>query len=640
MSQSGNRQPVWVMTTLLLAGAALRLFGLNNLSPPGITHDEVANWLIDRSILAGEHAIYFTRAYGHEAGFHYLQSGLVALLGDNILALRLPAAFCGLLGMAVTFALSRKLFGKNVALMAAGLLAVLFWPVFYGRLALRAISLPLTSGLSAYFWWQGWEWRGEDTGHSQRRFTLAGFFAGLSLHTYLAARAVPIFYALWLAYLAIFHWRDFKQRWRGIVIFLLMFAAVAAPLIIFLQTNPGAEFRISEVDAPLQALRSGNWQPVLENGLKLLGMFGFVGTPLWREGVSSAPVFEPIVAVLFYIGLLLCLWRWRRPRYAFLLIWLGTAVSPSLVTINAPSHIRSILVLPVLTLIPAIVMHSSGQLSTLFRHLSTRSSRILLLTIFLFYAARTSVLQFQTWPNGGDVPFVWQAAFTEMADYLDGHTDLTAAAIAGWSPSTMDSPTMTLLRQNDDLPLSHFDPQEGTLILPDAEPVVVIRPSDLPLDPVWEKQLQLWGAEIEQDGRFTRYALPKQPAIELANPVDVTFGEEIKLLGYEWVNERALLLVWRVTAVPTASRQQFIHSLAADGSQLADTYRFDAPDPQGIWFPHWQPDDLILQHLTPPALDEATQLRLGWFDPATCTPEPCQNLRTGDGAKFVLLPME
>jgi hypothetical protein len=315
----------------------------------------------------------------------------------------------------------------------------------------------------------------------------------------MAARAVPIFYGLWLAYLAIFHWREFKQRWRGIVLFLVMFAAVAAPLVIFLQTVPDAEFRISEVDAPLQALRSGDLEPVLSNGLKLLGMFGFVGDPLWREGVPSAPVFEPVVAVLFYGGLLLCLWRWRQPRYAFLLIWLAVSVTPSLVTINAPSHIRSILILPVLTIFPALLMHSLGQLSTVIHHLSTRSSKILVLTLLLFYAARTSVLQFQTWPTGGDVPFVWQAAFTEMARYLDGRSDLTAAAIAGWSPSTMDSPTMTLLRQNDNLPLSHFDPQEGTLILPDAEPVVVIRPSDLPLDPFWETQLTQWNATIHDD---------------------------------------------------------------------------------------------------------------------------------------------
>ncbi len=655
MSHSRNGQPVWIMTALLLAGAALRLFGLNNLSPPGITHDEVANWLIDRSILAGEHAIYFTRAYGHEAGFHYLQTAFVALLGDNVLALRLPAAFCGLLGVAVTFALARKLFGKNVALIAAGLLAVLFWPVFYGRLALRAISLPLVAGLSAYFWWSGWNYEGGNRRKGERvtnftpsprdvliahPFTLSGFFAGLTLHTYMAARAVPIFYALWLAYLAIFHWRAFKQRWRGIVLFLVMFAAVAAPLVIFLQTTPNAEFRISEVDLPLQALRSGMFGPVLDNGLKLLGMFGFVGDPLWREGVPSAPVFEPIVAILFYAGLLLCLWRWRQPRYAFLLLWLAASVSPSLVTINAPSHIRSILILPVLTVLPALVMHSLGQLSTVIHDLSTRSSKILVLTLLLFYAARTSVLQFQTWPSGGDVPFVWQAAFTEMAGYLDGRSDLSAASIAGWSPSTMDSPTMTLLRQNDDLPLSHFDPQEGTLILPNSEPMVVLRPSDLPLDPFWEDRLQGWGAEVQGNGRFTIYILPVQSPIQLANALDVQFGAELRLLGYEWLDNGDLLLSWRVTAVPPAPRQQFIHSLAADGTQLADTYRFDAPDPQGLWFSHWQPGDLILQRLSLPALDEATQLRLGWFDPTTCMPGPCQNLRTEDGQEFLLLPVE
>ena len=639
------------MTALLLAGAALRLFGLNNLSPPGITHDEVAHWLINRSILAGEHAIYFTEAYGHEAGFHYLQTGFMALIGDNVLALRLPAAFCGLLGVAVTFALARKLFGKNVALVAAGLLAVLFWPVFYGRLALRAISLPLVAGLSAYFWWKGWEFKGVKGRRGERviglftrspvhPFTLSGFFAGLSLHTYMAARAVPIFYALWLVYLAIFHWRDFKRRWQGIVLFVVLFAAVAAPLVIYLQTTPDAEFRISEVDAPLQALRSGDLEPVLSNGLKLLGMFGFVGDPLWREGVPSAPVFEPVVAVLFYAGLLLCLWRWRQPRYAFLLIWLAVSVTPSLVTINAPSHIRSILILPVLTLLPALVMHSLGQLSTVIRHLSTRSSKILLLTLLLFYASRTSVLQFQTWPNGGDVPFVWQAAFTEVARYLDGRSDLSAASIAGWSPSTMDSPTMTLLRRNDDLPLSHFDPQEGTLILPDSEPVVVLRPSDLPLDPFWETQLIEWGFTPSPLHPFTLYEMQQKPAIELANPMNIQFGEELLLLGYEWGEGGDLVLSWLVTAVPTAPRQQFIHSLAADGSQLADTYRFDAPDPQGIWFPHWQPGDLILQRLSLPALDQATQLRLGWFNPTTCTPGPCQNLRTGDGAEFVLLEVE
>ncbi len=195
---------------ILLLAAALRLVGLNNTSPPGITHDEVANWLIDRSILAGNHAIYFTQAYGHEAGYHYLQAGFVALLGDNVLALRLPSAFLGLLLVAVTYALVRRLFGRDAGVLAAGVTAVLLWPVFFSRLALRAISLPVLSGLSAILWWQAWEHKDAS---APLLFTAAGLIAGLSFHTYMAARAVPIFYGLWLIYLALYHRRELRARW-------------------------------------------------------------------------------------------------------------------------------------------------------------------------------------------------------------------------------------------------------------------------------------------------------------------------------------------------------------------------------------------------------------------------------------------
>ena len=62
----------------------------------------------------------------------------------------------------------------------------------------------------------------------------------------MAARAVPIFYALYCAYLAVFQRAAFRARWRGIVAFWLALAAVALPLVAFLLLNPGAEARIGE----------------------------------------------------------------------------------------------------------------------------------------------------------------------------------------------------------------------------------------------------------------------------------------------------------------------------------------------------------------------------------------------------------
>jgi 4-amino-4-deoxy-L-arabinose transferase-like glycosyltransferase len=229
-----------ILVAVLLLAAVLRLYGLNNLSPPGLEHDEVAHWLINRDILEGNHALYFTEAYGHEAGYHYLQTLFMVLLGENAFVLRLPSAFAGILLIAISFALARRLFGLKTALLSATLLAVLFWPVFYSRLALRAISLPLLSGLSAYFWWQGWlnapdpkkqqlgdeavitttasgRWRSKPS--PVIWFVLAGLFAGLTFYTYMASRVVPIFYLLFAGYLLVFHRAKLKSHRKGVLLF-------------------------------------------------------------------------------------------------------------------------------------------------------------------------------------------------------------------------------------------------------------------------------------------------------------------------------------------------------------------------------------------------------------------------------------
>lgn len=661
-AKSEVRKPksaLWLITAVLLIAAALRFIGIVHISPPGLAHDEVANWLIDRLILSGEHAIYFTRAYGHEAGYHYWQALLVALIGDHALSLRLASGYVGLLGVAITYTLARKLFGVRVALTAAGITAVLFLPVFYGRLGLRAISLPLVSGLSAYFWWQAWDCRRKGV-KGQRPlvlFVLAGFFGGLSLYTYLAARAAPIFYALFVVYLAIFHGAELKARWRGVVVFGAVFAIVAAPLVWFLQNNPGAEFRVAEVAAPLNALRAGDFGPVLQNSVKILGMFGFTGVPIWREGIPGQPLFEPLLAICFYGGVLLSLWRWRDMRYAFLLLWAGTAVLPSIVTINAPSSIRIVNILPVLGLFPALFIHNSPKLSTVYPRLSTGAARfrpVLLTFLFVFYAGWTAWSIFKIWPNGGDIPFVWQAALHDTAVALDHDPAITAAAIGGWSPDTMDKPTMALYLRRNDLALSHFGAQAGediiyTVVIPAAAAdgrAHIFHPTALPLAPFWQEKLLAWGAASETAVAFTHITLPAALPETPQFAVDETFDGQLQLFGYSLEPESCfgspdacqLVTYWRVVGPITQPMRLFVQVLDGNGDLAAEDYRWDAAEPQALWQPHWQPGDTIIQ-LHPVSLANASQLRVGLFDPYSCDPGPCQNAPTAVGAPFVLLPM-
>jgi hypothetical protein len=263
---------------------------------------------------------------------------------------------------------------------------------------------------------------------------------------------------------------------------------------------------------------------------------------------------------------------------------------------------------------------------------------MLLFAFFFLYAGRTANLMLNVWPNGGDVPFVWQAAFAEAAAYLDEDGG-TAVALAGWSPETMDGPSMTLLRQNDAAAaISHFNPQEGTLLIPESGQI--LRPSDLPLDAYWETQLTQWDTEINQRGRITHYALPTTATF---TPT-IQFGDDLLFLGHDLdcppTSPCQLITRWQVTAIPSSARRLFIQFLDENGAQLADVYNFDTVDPQGLWFPHWQTGDLILQ-LTeiPLTIDKVSQIRLGWFDPYTCEPGPCQNLLTETGEPFLLLPL-
>lgn len=649
-----------LLTLILLAASAFRIIGLDNFptprgaTPPGLEHDEVAHWLINQDILAGRHAIYFTEAYGHEALYHYLQAGFGALVGDHALALRLPSAYFGTLLVAVAYALGRRLFGQRAGLWAAAFLAVLFWPVFYSRLALRAISLPVLSGLAAYWWWRAISHRLSAPASVQGRvrgvarpsqpqsyrslalFILAGLFAGLSLHTYMAARAVPIFFLLYTVYLFLFHRAVFRALWRGSALFWLMLALMAAPLVIYLQANPGAEVRISEVDAPLRALLAGDVRPVIDNALKIVAMFGVSGDPLWRQNIAGRPIFDPVLAILFYGGVAFSLWRWRDPRHAFLSLWLAASVIPSLVTTDAPSSIRIINLLPVLMLFPMVFVHKTPDLSTLRDKLSTelvtRGVTLGLWGLLLYSGWSTGVGLWRVWPLNEEVRFVWQAALTEAAAYLDTSPETGPVAVGGWTPETMDPPTMALTLRRDDLSIRYFDPLQS-LILPGVtgeESIRIVNPSSLPLAPFLQRLVAPWEQPM---GEFTLYELPGMPEIVPETVLETDFGGEVQLIGYDKVSgcgsdePCTLATYWRVTSAVNGPRRIFLHAVNGQGGIIAQDDRLGAPAE------HWLPGDVVIQLLA--LAETGDELRLGVYDPRTE-----QRLLTDEGDEFVVLDFD
>ncbi len=80
----------------------------------------------------------------HPATLTYILAGSFALLGGSPLATRLPAILASIAGILFLFAATRRRFGENVALLAAGFLAFAPGSVWAGRLAVfLPFILPL-----------------------------------------------------------------------------------------------------------------------------------------------------------------------------------------------------------------------------------------------------------------------------------------------------------------------------------------------------------------------------------------------------------------------------------------------------------------------------------------------------------------
>lgn len=631
-----NKQHEWTAIILiLLLTAGLRFWGLGQV-PPGLAHDEVANWLIARDILSGNHAIYFTAAYGHEPLYQYVQAATVALFGDHWLGLRWPSVAFGLLGIAAPYILIRRLFGPPMALLSAAWLAVSFWPLFYARVALRAISLPFTAALSAYFLFRACD----QSTHPKSvpiyppegctNAILTGLFLGLSLYTYMAARVLPFIFATYLIYLYLLSRAPALLRpctsaplpLRSFVLLFLAAALIAAPLVIWLATHPGAESRIAEVREPLDRLLAGDPAMVWQNLIANLKFFTVAGDPWPRQNIPDRPIFaDPVSAGLFYVGLLIALWRWRDPRYGFLLIWLLGSLGPSVVTAVAPSSIRDILGLVVTFAFPALAL---VEIEDWFKqkiyskhdcHHSPPTSYFLLPILIapcLFLTVRD---YFARWPQNETVRFVYQADLTAVGHQVDRLPAQTPVTVAGLSVHTLDGPSLELSTRRDVDNVRLCDTRE-TLVIPDAtgRDAWLFVPKVIPFDEDLRHRLLNWEATEVKAPAFTGYRLSENIAprhlettvtLPDGDPVGLpaSFDGQLAFLGYEQSRQEENLMLmtyWRVEYPPSSRLKIFVHLVGESGKTVIQDDGLGSP-PQG-----WKVGDFIVQKHVLPLFSELT----------------------------------
>jgi hypothetical protein len=245
---------------------------------------------------------------------------------------------------------------QMIALLAATGLAISYWHVYFSRLGLRAILLPPLLLAMIWCFWQGWY---PSPNIQERRIWLrilwliiAGFLLGLTFYTYLAARLLPfLFITFVVVELIINKSTDKKQAIAGFVIFGLTATLVIIPLALYFQQNPQAfnsrtqAISILATDTPLNIL-SGNIRALLQLHF---------GGGTWLE---QWPALNLLSALGFLLGLLVCIYQFKKTAARFLLLWWGIGTLPVLISIQVWSRqttiLRGLVAWPALFLISAI----------------------------------------------------------------------------------------------------------------------------------------------------------------------------------------------------------------------------------------------------------------------------------------------
>jgi 4-amino-4-deoxy-L-arabinose transferase-like glycosyltransferase len=592
------RPYVLLVVVVLLAATAMRVVALRD-APPGPRFDETYEALWARRVLNGEWPIYFPENFGAEALNAYFQAASFLAFGWSDWALRFPSIAFGVIEVAAVYALGRRAWNRRAGLVAAALCAGSFWAVFFSRLGMRLIPLTALASLGIFSLWRLLPPSSKPArGHA----IAAGVLLGLAVHTYTAARALPILLLGGLVYLAIWHRAELRRQAANWAVALLIACLIAAPLAYYLFANPQAEPRVGQVSGPLDALRRGDPAPLFYYTLAALGMFAVRGGAEWLYNLPGRPILDPLTALVFLIGVVIALRRWRSSRTAFVLIWLGAGMAPILLSWPPASESHAILAQPAVYLLAGLGLDATASLAArLNKRLALALPVALVLTVVVVNGGLSARDYFGAWNTSDSARWEHQATVTEMGRYADAHPELRDVALAGTAVD-YHNPWMKIgysltSRRKD---ARWFNPARALVWNP-AGPMTYLVPFRDPTPVTFNQTIQEMFTGAARltldlrlaDGRpmFTGYEIADASALRSQAPVaagarPLDFDGRWTLLGYEARPAQArpgdsirIFTLWRVTRADDSPLMMFAHLLGPDGQLVAQEDRLDvAPE--------------------------------------------------------------
>lgn len=640
-----NRRDWVLLCCVTLLAAALRFYKLGEV-PPGFQFDEAFNAIDAEQIWYGNRPLFLPANGGREAFYSYVQALLGTFLGFNVYSLRLASALAGIGAVAATYWLLRMILkqqARPVALLTSTTVAISFWHLHFSHYGIRVIMMPLI--LSLLF---GAYWVALHAGRVRtRRWALlaSGLLTGLTVWTHPSGRFVPFILLAYTGWLLL----RYPQRRRltldsplgtllvtGVLAFL-----VFLPLGVEFYRHPDFFFgHASEVSIFAERVSGDTpWVALLRNVGRVLGMFTVHGDEEWAHNLAGRPVFDPLLAIPFVLGVVLWLGRLIRRRQAdpdvdalaLLGIWSCVMLMPSVLSEAAPNYSRTLPALPAVFLPVGLGLQWLIERFHQWRNTNSFPSLPkwsgaavagLLLVISGGWAGYDFFVRF---------PQRQESYYTYDADKLDALAELERLAGEGYAvflqPLWAGHATFTFLRSSATVKALDTD---DTLVLPPVgQGAVYAFPGEKVAQAT--QLAELWPG-VTAEEYHDRYDHPLLVLVKVEAallqewPADfqptqvseIRFDDGPTLLGMQQQPEHeAVTLFWRAEQETRRNLTTFLHFIDADGRRVAQVDKL--PGNGSYLTPGWSPGERVIERYPfevndPCASGDTVELVLGWYE--------------------------
>ena len=460
------------LIVIVLIALALRVWDLSGI-PPTFSGDEGSFGLESVKTMTGAINNPFTTAWlSVPTMTFYFNSIPIRLLGRSVFAARLPWALVGTVTVLIAYQLVRRLTGRTIALIAAGLLATYHFHIHFSRLGMNNAADPLLVGLMLLLLYRAIDRR------SPLDWALCGVTIGVAQYFYFGGRFAAIVAGVLIAYELIRDIRRFwREQWRGLLILIGAALITSAPMIQYAIRYPNDyNARVNQIGLIQSGLLDAIVKVTGQNPIAvLLDQFQRAAlafnvypdrTPWYA---SPQPLFDFAAGVLFLLGLGYGTLRpGDRRLFPMVVWWWGATILGGALTESPPSSQRLITLAPVAVFFVGLAMLKIGQVvQRAWREFDPR--------LFIpYFAAATLALSLSS--------MNWYFAVVTPQHAYGGYNGAVAQQLAEYMRDKLGPDWRVYFIGPPRLFIGF-----GSILFlaPDVEGVDIIEPLTAPLDPTW-----------------------------------------------------------------------------------------------------------------------------------------------------------